>query len=203
MKEKNQPGIVPEQRTGIPIDTESSVELENEEQAKAFFEVVKQRLNDINRWHEIAGTLSTKFQLIDKNGMQVKRSPQKGDYFQIDIPGPGTVSGRGYDWVQVEEVESTATADAETFGLRVRPAQNPASNADTLHFYSRESTSSFVVAREKNKVTAAVYDRNTKPNKEAGSIIDKVRDAVIGTAGVLVFSKIQWKRLTDALVKKE
>ncbi len=90
------------------------------------------------------------------------------------------------------------------FGLRVRPAQNPQNQKeDIAHFYAPESTSSFTVAREGKKVTAAIYDRNTKENKGADSITDKIRDAVIGVAGKLGFSKIQWKSLTDGLIKKD
>ena len=203
MEEKANSDIVPKQQTGIPINAESIIELDNEKQAKIFFDVVKNRLKDVNRWHEIAGVLSAKFQLVDKDGIEVQRSPQKRDYFKIDVPGPGTVSGEGYDWVQIEEIESTSTSETESFGFRVRPARNPHGNDDIAHFFSKESTSSFIVTRKENEITAAIYDRNTKPNKEAGPIVDKVRDMVVGAAGILAFSKIQWKKLTDGLLERE
>ena len=203
MSEKKQTGIVPAHKTGIPIDVQSLIELGDEKQAKIFFDVVRTRLKNVNSWHTIAGGLSAKFQLVNKDGIDVERSPQKGDYFKIDIPGPGTISGEGYDWVQVEKVEGTLTSDRESFGFRVRPAQNPHDNKDIAHFFSRESTSSFTVTREKNKVIAAIYDRNTKPNKKASPIVDKVRDLIVATAGILAFSKIQWKKLTDGLLEKD
>lgn len=204
MKEKNYTGIIPEQQTGKAIDTETSLDLNNAEEASAFFNVVKVRLQDVNHWHELAGSLSPDFQLMDKDGVEVQRTVQKGDYFKIDIPGPGTKSGEGYDWVQIEEIESTSTHDVESFGLRVRPAKNPQnSKEDIAHFYSQQSTSSFTVTRENAKVTAAIYDRNTKANKDADTVTDKIRDAVFGAAGILGFSRLQWKALTDGLVKKE
>jgi hypothetical protein len=204
MGEKNYTGIVPEQESGKAIDAESSVELNDVGEAKAFFNVVKNRLLDTNNWHKLAGNLSAKFQLVDETGKEISTNAQKGDYFKIDIPGPGTKSGDGYDWVQIEEIENVSTDDVESFGMRVRPAQNPQdTKKDISHFYSPESTSSFTVTREKNKVTAAIYDRNTKTNKETESLTDKVRDAVVGVAGMLTFSKIQWKALTDGLVQKE
>jgi len=141
---------------------------------------------------------------VDESGQEVNRPVQKGDYFKIDVPGPGTKSGEGFDWVQVEEIEDTSDADTETFGIRVRPAQNPQNiGADVAHFYSPESTSSFTVKREGTKITAGIYDRNTKTNKDADSLSDKVRDAVMGAAGILSFSKIQWKSLTNGLVAIE
>ena len=205
MEEKNYTGIVPEQYAGKAIDAESSIELNDIEEAKTFFSLVKKRLQDVNNWHELAGNLSATFQLVNKTGEKIHRSIQEGDYFKIDIPGPGTESGEGYDWVRIEKIEDFSTPDIESFALRVRPASNPQNHNNkeaVSHFYSPESTSSFTVTREKNRITAAIYDRNTKTNKETESLTDKVRDAVIGTAGRLGFSKIQWKALADGLVKK-
>jgi hypothetical protein len=203
MKEKNYTGIIPEQETGKAIDAQTSVGLSNVEEAKAFFNIVKGRLQDVNNWHELTGSLSPDFQLISMDGAEVQRTAQKGDYFKIDIPGPGTGSGEGYDWVEIEEILSTSTPELESFGLRVRPAQNPQnSKKDIAHFYSQESTSSFTVTRENAKVTAAIYDRNLKANKDANTVGDKVRDAVFGIAGMSGFSKIQWKALADGLMKR-
>jgi len=196
--------LIPEQHTGKAIDAQSTRELSSDEEARSFFETVKTRLADVNAWKNIAGNLSASFQLVDPSGNEVNRHVQKGDYFKIDIPGPGTKSGEGYDWVQVEELEHNSNADTEVFGIRVRPASNP-QNAEnnTSHFYSPESTSSFTVQREGNKITAAIYDRNIKPNDDAGSTLEKIRDKIVGFLGQTSFSKIQWKSLADGLIKRE
>jgi hypothetical protein len=203
MKEKKESDIVPEQQSGKAIDAESAIELSAPEDASSFFQKVKDRLQDVNRWKDFAGTLSATFQLVDSSGVEVQRKAQKGDYFKIDIPGPGTKSGEGYDWVQIEDVENTSSPDTERFAFRVRPTDNPQNrNEDVAHFYSQDSTSSFVVERNRNKITASVHDRNTKPNTKADAAVDKVRDAVVGAAGIVSFSKIQWKKLTDGLVSR-
>jgi hypothetical protein len=203
MKEKKSADIIPKQQTGKAIDAESEVELKQENEAQAFFYEVKNRLQNVNQWKDYAGNLSATFHLVDTSGMEVKRTVQKGDYFKIDIPGPGTTSGDGYDWVHVEEIENSTTPDGERFGFRVRPTDNPQSNKqDVAHFYSEESTSSFIIERKGNKITASIHDRNTKPNADAESIADKIRDTVVGAAGVAAFSKVQWKKLTDGLLKK-
>ena len=203
MKPKDPSRIVPNQRTGISINAESTIELTDERDAKAFFSDVKERLQNVNHWKEYAGDLSATFQVVDKEGLEVQRKAQKGDYFKIDIPGPGSKTGHGYDWVQVEEVLSTSTRFSESFGFRVRPTENPQGNKeDIAHFYSQASTSSFVVERNRNKITASVHDRNIKPNTDADRTSDKIRDAVIGVAGAVSFSKIQWKSLTEGLLKK-
>lgn len=199
--EKKPTNIVPDQHTGVAIKAESRKILDNEETASRFFEEVKGRLQSVNRWHDIAGSTFARFQLIDQEGIEVNRSPREGDYFRIDIPGPGPSSGAGYDWVQVEAIKTESTPTLECFGFRVRPAQNPQnSGQDIAHFFSHTSTSSFIVAREGTKITAAIYDRNIKPNKDAAPILDKVRDMITGAAGALIFSKLQWKMLADGLL---
>lgn len=204
MKKKKRSEIIPDQKAGKAVDAESTVELSEAEDAKAFFAEVKNRLQNVNLWKEYAGTLSASFQLVDENGVEVRRKAEKGDYFKIDIPGPGSQIGDGYDWVKIEEIENTASQGFERFGFRVRPTENPLSNRDDVaHFYSHESTSSFLVERNHNKITASVHDRNTKPNTEADTPADKIRDVVVGAAGVATFSKIQWKNLTDGLVKQQ
>src|SRR5688572_13847783 len=179
MEEKKTPNIIPTQQTGKAIDAESSIELTGEMEARSFFAEVKKRLQNVNQWKNYAGNLSATFQLVNAEGREMDRPAQKGDYFKIDIPGPGSTSGKGYDWVQIEEVESKSTPDGESFGFRVRPTDNPQSNKqDVAHFYSEESTSSFIVQRHGNRVTASIHDRNTKPNTDADSTVDKLRDAV-------------------------
>ena len=200
-EEKNYTGVIPGHEEGKVIDTVYSIELESNEAAKAFFVTVKNRLLDVNRWHDMAGIMSATFQLVDERGHEVDRPVQKGDYFKIDIPGPGSTSGEGYDWVQVEELKIISEENVESVGIRVRPAANPVNEKkDIAHFYSEESTSSFTVTRERNKITAGIYDRNTKPNTDGDTLVDKMRDAVTGTGAVSVFSNLQWKSLAKGLL---
>ncbi len=192
--------IIPQQQTGKAIDAASSIELTDENDAKSFFIKVKDRLQNVNQWKKYAGSISADFQLVDNHGRAVERKAKEGDYFKIDIPGPGTKSGDGYDWVKIEEVVTTALTNGESFGFRVRPAENPQSgNSEVAHFYSPESTSSFIVERNKNKITISIHDRNTKPNANADGF-EKIRDTLVGTAGVVTFSKIQWKNLAEGIL---
>ena len=196
---------IPGQHEGVEVNVEDSVDLPNEEGAKRFFNVVKNRLLSINRWKEWAGSLSADFKLTDAQGTEVNGNPQKGYYFKIDIPAPGIVSGEGYDWVQIEEVKEEAENDCEFIAIRVRPAPSPVNEkTDVAHFYSDEATSNFIVRRDGTKVTAGVYGRNEKPNvKKSDTVIDKIRNAVVGTGGVSGFSKLQWKALVSGLLETE
>jgi hypothetical protein len=204
MEEKNYTGLIPDNEGGLVIDSASSEAFEKIADAIAFYSVAKERLTNVNRWHEIVGTASARFQLMDQHGHEVNRCVQKGDYLKVDIPGPGSKSGEGYDWVKVEELSEVSEQDVDSIGFRVRPASSPLTQDDSIaHFYSDKSTSTFIVTREKNKITAAIYDRNAKPNTDSENIIDKIRHVATGIGAILGGSKMQWKGLAKGLVKKE
>lgn len=204
MKHKDFTGIVPTQYTGEAIEAEASVTLKDKNEAMAFYEIAKNRLLDVNAWHKIAGKISATFTILDESGTQVDRNVQKGDYFKIDIPGPGSKEGQGYDWVQVEEVKEVAKDDLQSIGIRVRPCSNPFSEKnETAHFYAEESTSNFIVTREFAEVSASIIDRNIKINKEAEKMTDKIRDAVVGAGAIGLFSQLQWQQLADGIIAKE
>src|SRR4051794_30396799 len=124
--------IIPKQEEGNQSDIVEKINAKNEEEAKAIFNEAKKKLLSVNSWKEISGDLSANFTLIDKNGEKINQVAQVGDYFKIDIPGPGTKSGDGYDWVRIEAIEdhSNVSAEKESFGIRVRPASNPTKNTN-------------------------------------------------------------------------
>jgi len=192
--------VVPEHNNGIQTNTESSIELSNEKEAQKFYEEAKQRLLTINSWHQYAGNASADFSLTDDKGNPINRSPQKGDHFKIDIPGPGTDTGEGHDWVQVEAIEE----DEDSIGIMVRPVTNPTNDRkDVAHFFSEDATSTFIVKREGKKIIAGVYGRNEKPNTNTETLKDKLRNAAVATGAISGFSKLQWKSLVNGLIKKD
>ena len=200
---KIQDDIIPENEGGIQTNTESSRKLTSDQEARSFFELAKQRLLDVNDWHGIAGKLTANFQLTDENGNEVNRLVRKGDHFKIDIPGPGPVTGDGYDWVRVEDVEEKQGSDIQSIAVRVRPATNPNNKReDVAHFFSDEATSCFMIKREGATITAGVYGRNKKPNTGAETLVDKARNTAIATGAITGFAKLQWKSLVNGLVKE-
>jgi hypothetical protein len=203
MKQHDFTGIIPAQYTGKEIEAISSVEMKDENEAKAFYEIVKDRLQNVNNWHRLAGFISAKFQVVDSEGKEVDRYVIKGDYLKIDIPGPGSKEGDGYDWVCIEELKEEIVNDNQSIGFRVRPSKNPCGEKnETAHFYSHEATSSFIATREKSTISAWIVDRNIKPNDHAESLTDKIRDTTVGIGAIGMFSKIQWQNLAEGLTKK-
>ncbi len=196
-------GIVPAQSIGKEIETHSCVDLKDEHEAKLFYEIVKGRLLSVNNWHVLAGIVSGRFQLMSGSNEKLDRNVETGDYLRIDIPGPGSTEGDGYDWAYVEEKKEVAEGNIQSIGFRVRPSKNPVSQKDEIaHFYSNDATSNFIVTRENNTVTALIIDRNLKPNNESDSIIDKIRHVAVGLGAIGAFSKMQWENLAEGLVKK-
>lgn len=188
---------------GTVIQANTSVEYENTESANLAFLKAKDRLLDVNHWQDFTTVLLANFQLTDQFGKRLTGPVQKGNLFKIDIPGPGTVDGQGFDWVYVEQITEYENADLEIILVVVRPCPNPNSQSGaTAHFYGSEATSSFSLIRQNKTITAMIYDKNVKVNNQAGTSLDHIRDVMVGTAGILLFSKIQWKMLTKGLLGK-
>ncbi len=204
MAEKNYTGLIPENVEGKEITAEASVSFQDTNEARSFYTTARQKLLFVHNWGKITGSLSADFQLTDNQGKEVDRLTQKGDHFRIDIAGPGSAAGEGFDWASVEDVKEINEGDIDSIAIRVRPAANPQTeNENVAHFFSEKSTSTFVITREGTKVTASIYDRNVQANQETKSIIDKARNTLVGLGAKHGFSKIQWQALAEAFVKRE
>jgi len=204
MQTKQPDEILPPQEKGAESNTEESKSFNTMQEAHSFFERLKKRLCDISEWQHYAGALTASFKLCDENGDEVNRAPQEGDHFKIDIPGPGPVTGDGFDWVQIQKVEEENTEQEESLSIIVHPATNPNNNRqDIAHFFSEEATSCFMAKRVGTTVTMGVYGRNETPNVDAEKVIDKARNTAVAGGAIATFSKIQWRSLVTGLMKIE
>jgi len=197
--------IVPSQHIGNQTGAKASVDTKDVVKAVNTFIQAKSRLLDINNWHKYSGTAATKFTLTDSAGNPVNRSPQKGDYIKIDVPGPGTIAGQGYDWVCIEQFEEKQDkqSDLDFFAFRVRPAANPTSGSATApaHFYTKQTTSTFIVQREGTVVSACEKGRNEVPNTHTDKMVDNMRNGLVAVGATLGLSIPQWKVLMEGLLK--
>lgn len=198
---------LPEKEEGSQKDIEAKVKTSAIEEAKQLFEVAKNRLLQVNQWDKICGKASAVFKLTDQKGEEIERCPKIGDHFKINIPAPGIKAGEGFDWVRVEAIEedNDVINDSEYLVIRVRPSENPLGpNDEVAHFFSDKATSNFTILREKNVVTAAVLGRNEIANTSGvTSLLDKLRNAIIGTGAVGGLSDPQWKSLVNGLLGKD
>jgi hypothetical protein len=198
-----QPEIVPVQKQGGQSDNEHTVVCSTREEAMKLFVNARKRLLDVNNWETYChGLLSADFKLCDTQGNPVTRPAEEDDYFKIDIPGPGPANGDGYDWVQIENIVSARQehADMELVSIKVRPAPSPTNQSSSVaHFFSDAATSTFLLQRNGEKVTAAIHGRNEEPNTNT-NLADKVRNSMVANAAILKFSDVQWKQLAIGLI---
>jgi hypothetical protein len=206
MDNTNDKPTVPPQVEGTEKNIEHAVEAADENDARRLFTIGRNRLMDVNHWDEYcAGTVSSKFQLTDEQGNAVGRTLEKEDYFKIDLPmAPGATEGKGYDWVRVEAIDDrpNPNGERESIAIRVRPSADPQGEGKNVaHFLSDSATSSFVLERNGKKVTAAVYGRNESVNLDTSNVVDKVRNAVVGTTAIAGLANVQWKNLVKGLIE--
>lgn len=194
---------IPQQKQGNQVDIQHQVTFETYAEAGQLFEAAKQRLLNISHWREIIDGVSSDFQLVNNGGQDVDRPAQIGDHFKIHIPAPGPDSGNGNDWVRIEAIqdETDTKTDLQIASIRVRPAANPQKpNQEVAHFFSEDSTSTFVVKRIGNMVSAEVHGRNEVPNLHANGVLDTVRHVAVAVGAILGFSDKQWQNLVEGLL---
>ena len=202
MGAKHIPGI-PEQTEGAFHDTESRKNYQVLESAARDFQILKDRFFAINHWKDYCGKGSADFKVFDTDGVFVNRIPKTGDYIRIDIPGPGDLENKGYDWVKIMEVSDQYLLDneLESFTVVCYPS-SPAKAADgkIAHFYSSASSSSFRIARGSDFISVGIYGRNEKPNFRKKNLLNKIRSFLISFGGFARFTKIEWKCVADSLL---
>lgn len=195
---------IPEQVRGSAVNTLAEADFSDAAEADAFYRIVRQRLLNVNQWYQYAGVPMAAFKLFDRSGRTVQRTAEQGDHIRIDIPGPGTKAGEGYDWVVIEKITEETEGDTRTISLLVRPSAHPLSGEETpAHFLKRSSTNTLQVKRTGLAVRAEQHGRNEEANNDTSSLLDNLRNTMVGWSSKLGFSYPQWKSLVDGLVKKD
>lgn len=196
---KNQ---IPKQQEGSQLDTAAKTEFLTPEEAKAFYQIAKNRLLNVSCWPEICKVPLSTFTLTDQNGHEVIREAEEGDYLKIDIPGPGTHTGDGFDWVRIEKIEEEITISSSVITLQARPAANPTQkDADVAHFFSQQATSTFQVRQSGTTVSAEEHGRNEVPNTATSNLTDNIRNTFVGWTAKIGLSYPQWKSLVKGIVE--
>ncbi|NJB86365.1 hypothetical protein GGR26_002133 [Lewinella marina] len=150
------------------------------------------RLLNINGWHLLNQAVRTEFQLCDADGSPVDRLPRVGDCIRIDLPGPGSPSGGGYDWVAITEMDEV-DGEFPYASITVAPCPAPGTDEEAVaHFFAAGATNTFVVRRVGNCVQAEVHGRNEKPNNTDPALLDRIRNEAVALAGKVGLSNIQW-----------
>lgn len=158
---------------------------------------------DVNNWGNFTSPLCAGFSLTDNKGNVMEDEAKEGHHIRIDIPGPGSKAGNGFDWVKIEKIELSdrQNADEEYIAIKVRPSSNPKKNwGRTAHFFKSYATSTFMVRREGVQVSCSVTGRNEKSNTNQKRLLDKLRNLLVAILSFFGFSKLQWKCLTKGIL---
>ncbi|MEH3112873.1 hypothetical protein [Pedobacter terrae] len=191
--------LVPQQLVGSQMDVVEERKLNSLIQAQEFFAAAEKRLLAVNEWGKISGL--SDFKVFTPEGKEAMRSAQKEDFIRIDIPGPGPLSGDGFDWVMVEEIKSEHDGDQEMIGMCVRPCSSPLNqDKEVAHFLKDHAASTFIIRRDRIRVWAEEHGRNEQANVDDGTLIDRARNLIVGFSAKLGLSYPQWKLLVKGLL---
>ncbi|WP_276134630.1 hypothetical protein [Polluticoccus soli] len=189
---------IPEHVHGAKKDLKHSYTAEDADDAEELFVVAKNKLLDVNNWDKTSVSASAVFQLADHHGNDLHRKAHKGDYIKINIPGPGSSTGGGFDWVHIEHITYDDYPDehTESILMEVRPCPAPVNNNEEVaHFFKDDATSTFIIERHGKLLMAHYYGRNEVPNTEAHNTADVVRNAAVAAGALAGLSEMQWTNL--------
>ncbi len=183
------------------MDAVANIMFSNTSEARLCYQIIKKRLLQVYDWYRIAKLPMATFMLTDREGNEVTRIAREGDYVKIDVPGPGTSAGDGYDWVHVEQIASEEGDDMEMAVITLRPSDNPLNDdPGVAHFFKDIATSTLLVKRTGTEVTAEYHGRNEVVNTGTGTLTDTVRNFLVGLTAKMGMSFPQWKSLVAGLV---
>lgn len=195
--------LIPKQEIGKQYDHVENVVCTDETEAEKKYKTSCTKLLQISNWGKISDSiLKTEFCLCDKQGKEINSVPKIGDFIRIDLSGPGSKSGEGYDWVCIEEVVTEDDGKNHEFtSIKVRPAACPLNESEAIaHFFDAAATSTFIVTRNGNEVSAQIHGRNEEPNRHTELASDNVRNTVVAKFAAIKFSDIQWTSLCKGLI---
>lgn len=192
---------IPPAQSGKQEDLAEVLNLSTENQAEQHYVASRQRLLSINGWHNVAPKARVEFKLINQQG-EALEVPAVGAYIRIDIPGPGSLRGQGYDWVQIIALEEEKQP-LPWVSLTIKPCAKPEeAPTQAAHFYQAGGSNTFVVRRLGKSVFAEVYSRNLEVNNQQGPLADKLRNTAVALGGKLGLSGINWQYFLKAFLAK-
>jgi len=195
--------LIPSQKVGQQSNAIKEKKFSSILEAKQFFVRASARLLEINHWQSISATEASHFQLFDDRGSEIERIAAEGDFIRIDILGTGALQGHGYDWVRIESMEyySNEETDIDFTIFVARPSRVPGQKGGSIaNFFSPCATSTFLVFRQGNILTAEVHGRNEVRNLQPDDIFGEARNLMINVGSEVGMSFIRWNLLVSGVL---
>ena len=171
-----------------------------------YYESVKEKLFNINNWHQLAGKEKALFFHTDKKGTIVDRCPKVGDHIKIKLPGIQNIFKDIFDWVQIIQIENiTAIKDLRLLKMTLRPTKDPqTSELKTAHFLDNDATNTILLAMDKQHIQISIHGRNEKVNTfPFPYILKNIRNQIIAKTGFIGLNSIQWQCFVEGLLDKK
>lgn len=195
--------LIPKQIKGDSHDVVSMKCLDTVDSAEHNYEMVVERLQAVNDWHSYSNKFKGKFKLINPKTEQQSSKLEIGMLIRIEIPGPGTVSGNGYDWTEIVDIQTNTKNDATPFfAMTIKPCSPP--NADEkviAHFFKENASNTFIIRRIGDCIYAEVHGRNETINISDVPLLDSIRNIGINMGSKIGLGGLNWLALTEALLE--
>jgi len=186
---------------GKKMDIRENRNYSTQEEVVGAFHNARSRLGSINQWQDFAGTTSASFNLFDALGQQITRFPKIGDFVRIDIPGPGSLIGSGYDWVKVTQFDDRPE-DCYIL-ITLQPSVPPANirrQDEVAHFFKATASTNIEIKVQNLSLQVNYFGRNEETNNTSDLLMENIRNSLIGFGAKLGFSYPQWKKLVKGLL---
>jgi hypothetical protein len=190
------------QKIGNQTDMIELIRLANEKDAEQLYNAAKLRLLNMWNWSNLAEGPSSEFELTDSNGNPVNRPAVCGDKFKIDLRSEALFGGyKG--WVEIVYIqdEFDPFENIAVTSVKVVPTLDPKNEVTKAgNFYTNDASSTFVVRRIGQVVSAEIYGRNEVVANKGMQFLNALRHFVGTIAAKLGFPMSEWKRLAKGLL---
>ena len=194
---------IPTQEIGVSCDSNTCRSFPTKDNASKFFELIRNRILDVNHWNTYAGQYKASFTLTNAVGEKKKEAkPKCGDFIKIKLPEIHHLLFDDSDWVKIDCLEFETNSDSQLLNVCLKPSPNPCNRKKrTDHFFSSSSSNTIILYQTENIVQLSVHGRNEFPNVFTPNKLMKLRNFVIANLGYLGLSKFQWQGFTDGMMK--
>lgn len=167
-----------------------------------FFELVKARLLNIDRWAEFTGKEKAEFSLVNALGEKIERVPMVGDLIRVKLPLIQNIFGSRYDWVEIVKLDEIVEYNLKLVRLMLRPTQNPHTQEKVIsHFLDDDASNTLILAIQGAKIQMSIHGRNEVINMSPfPNLLKCLRNQFVSRTGFAGLNSHQWQNLVDGLL---
>ena len=195
--------LLPANKKGSKNNAAAFIICDSEAKALQKFSELSEKLLRINEWKIYARKNPTEFYLHQKEN-QKSAIAQVKDFVKIRMPAPKNQSGKGFDWVIVNDIRSLDEPQKKILLLQMRPHSCPiSSKRNVAHFYTDAASNTFILAQKDKTIQLSIHGRNEVPNTKKLGFINSMRNFFVANGGIFGGSKVQWQDFADEFIKNE